>query len=166
MRGRDAAFYVFLAASFGLLWLQPVEAMDYDGDGYEDADELQGGGNVFQRESTPDSDDDGDGRTNREDVEFLETSKLLWPARLVTHSSLLNGGAYGYDHSRTGHEEPPCGQGRSVERVRVCGTSVWVYDGVCLPGAYGDYGACRGDVGDSFLMDGYGWHAIHARGLL
>lgn len=139
--------------------------VDLDGDGYLNDVELQSSSNPAQSRSTPESDDDGDGVINR--LEFKTQGRTgiycSGAAGVVYNAGCGNGYAnpQGWVFSST----------TGGTSVHVEGGRTWVWDGVCLAAASGDYQSCKDTssyaldqslyTGD-FLQDGYGWRRVAA----
>ncbi|MFA5944050.1 MAG: hypothetical protein WC876_06250 [Candidatus Thermoplasmatota archaeon] len=132
---------------------------DADGDGYADSSEASAGSNPTEAASTPETDDDRDGKINR--LELVTG---------VNQGRALCTGAYGFvGSSGCGGYATPSGTKVNGNVIVDSSNRVWVWDGVCDDGATGNYNACTSTsnyslkytkYSGSFYSDGYGWRMM------
>jgi len=140
---------------------------DLDGDGHSDQTEFLEGSNYLRSNSTPNTDDDGDGTVNTNDPS----------ASAGAPAGGYCTGAFGIVSLTSVSSSPgSCGgysapTGCSLFENAVCmddDDRIWVWDGYCQPGAEGDYEACKGESSSNYdgsdeqytgdyVSDGYGW---------
>lgn len=124
---------------------------DLDGDGYSNEEELIEGGSPLWASSTPDTDDDGDGKPNRYVVEFDPTQ----PHRLLLHNSLVASGSHGITMVKGYHSTPSGETRRWWERWDVTEEGIYYWDPIDANALLGQYGTKNED--GEIIMDGPGW---------
>lgn len=153
-----------------ILYTNPA---DLDEDGYSnDSEAGSGGSNPAQRGSTPRTDDDGDGRENRDENHYWSSGNKFF---LCTGSIgiVQDSDCHGYTTpAGLTLEKGPSVLGKYPAWPHVGRDSegrIWVWDGICAPALQGRYADCKSTnnrgassapYGGDWISDGYGWRHV------